>query len=128
MELAGGELVGMEVIEPDRSMLVVSARGYGKRTANAAYNLQNRGGQGVINLRVTEKNGEVVGFRQVSDDDGILLITDSGRLIRTNARELREMGRATQGVKLMDLDESERIVDLAAIIESDDDDEEDEPS
>ncbi len=118
MELAGSELVGMEVISEDQSILVVSDRGFGKRTPTSAYRPQRRGGQGVINFKVTEKTGLVVGFRQVSDDDEILLMTDSGRLIRIRAKEIREMGRATQGVKLMDLNASEKVVDVAVLAES----------
>jgi DNA gyrase subunit A len=72
----------------------------------------------VINVRITEKNGEVVVFRQVSEDDEILLITNTGRLIRLAVAEIREMGRSTQGVKLMDLNDDEEIVDAAVVAES----------
>jgi DNA gyrase subunit A len=122
MDLAGSVLVGMDTIDEGASMLVVTRKGFGKRTASSEYRVQGRGGQGVLNVRITEKNGEVVAFRQVRDDDEVLLITNTGRLIRLKVREIREMGRSTQGVKLMDLDSSEEIVDVAVVAESDEED------
>jgi DNA gyrase subunit A len=120
MKVDEGELVGMDVIGEDQSILVVTEKGFGKRSLNTEYRVQNRGGKGVINVRITKRNGNVVGFRQVSDEDDILLITDSGRLIRMSVSEISTKGRATQGVKLMDLNKDERIVDLAVLVESDD--------
>ncbi|MEJ5364485.1 MAG: DNA gyrase subunit A [Desulfosoma sp.] len=122
MDLAGSVLVGMDTIDEGASMLVVTRKGFGKRTASSEYRVQGRGGQGVLNVRITEKNGEVVAFRQVRDDDEVLLITNTGRLIRLKVQEIREMGRSTQGVKLMDLDTSEEIVDVAVVAESDEED------
>jgi DNA gyrase subunit A len=118
------ELVGMDVIGNDQSMLVVTAKGFGKRSANSEYRVQGRGGKGVINLRITERNGEVVGFRQVTEDDQVILITDKGRLIRTNLAEVSMKGRVTQGVKLMDLLDDEKVVDMTVFIESEEADEE----
>ncbi len=119
MELAGSTLVGMDTIEEGSSMLVVTRKGFGKRTSSSEYRVQGRGGQGVLNLRITEKNGEVVALRQVREDDEVLLITNTGRLIRLRIQDIREMGRSTQGVKLMDLDASEEIVDVAVVAEAD---------
>ncbi|ROQ90836.1 DNA gyrase subunit A [Desulfosoma caldarium] len=119
MKLAGSTLVGMDTIEEGSSMLVVTRKGFGKRTASSEYRVQGRGGQGVLNLRVTDKNGEVVAFRQVHHDDEVLLITNTGRLIRLKVQDIREMGRSTQGVKLMDLGASEEIVDVAVVAELD---------
>jgi DNA gyrase subunit A len=124
MELAGSELIGMDLLSDDYAVLVVTERGYGKRTPAAAYKVQRRGGHGVINIRVTEKNGEVVAFRQVSEEDEILIITNSGRLIRIAVSEIREMGRATQGVKLMDVGDAEKVVDVAVLVESEEEREE----
>jgi len=124
MDVGGSELVGMDIIGHDQSMLVVTAKGFGKRSGNSEYRLQGRGGKGVINLRITERNGEVVGFRQVTDEEQVILITDKGRLIRTNVAEVSMKGRVTQGVKLMDLLEDERVVDMTVVIESDEPDEE----
>ncbi len=118
MNLDGSELVGMDIIEPGKSMLVVTEKGFGKRTQNEDYRPQSRGGKGVMNLRITERNGNVVGFRQVCDESQILMITDRGRLIRIPAEQVRKIGRVTQGVKLMGLDETERIVDLEVLQES----------
>jgi DNA gyrase subunit A len=124
MDVGDSELVGMDIIGHDQSMLVVTAKGFGKRSGNSEYRLQGRGGKGVINLRITERNGEVVGFRQVTDEEQVILITDKGRLIRTNVAEVSMKGRVTQGVKLMDLLEDERVVDMTVVIESDEPDEE----
>ena len=120
MDVDESELVGMDIIGEQQSILVVTERGFGKRTSNAQYRLQGRGGKGVINLRITERNGPVVNFRQVTDEDQVILITDKGRLIRTNVAEISMKGRLTQGVKLMDLDEDEKVVDLTVVMESED--------
>jgi DNA gyrase subunit A len=120
MNLDGSELVGMDIIGENQSILVVTEKGFGKRTTSDAYRLQGRAGKGLINLRVTEKNGSVVGFCQISDDEGVLLITNTGRLIRISASEINTKGRVVQGVKLMDLEEGESIVDIAVLAESED--------
>jgi len=124
MNLDGSQLVGMDVIGDDRSILVVTEKGFGKRTLNGEYRPQSRGGKGVINIRIAERIGSVVGFRQVSDEDDIMLITDNGRLIRMAVAETNPRGRVTQGVKLMGLNEGERIVDMAVLAESEDNGEE----
>jgi DNA gyrase subunit A len=120
MNLDGSELVGMDIIEMDRTILVVTEKGFGKRTSADAYKLQGRAGKGLINLRVTERNGDVVGFCQISDQEGVLLITNTGRLIRISASEINTRGRVTQGVKLMDLEEGEMVVDIAVLSEPED--------
>jgi DNA gyrase subunit A len=119
MKLDGSVLVGMDVIDDGKSMLVITEKGFGKRTPTEAYRCQSRGGKGVLNIRVTERNGEVVGFGQVAEEEGIMLITDRGRLIRIPVRQVSKVGRVTQGVKLMDLDEGEKVVDVAVLAESD---------
>ncbi len=119
MNLDESELVGMDVIDEGKSILVITEKGFGKRTPAEEYRCQNRGGKGVLNIRVTERNGNVVGFRQVAEDEEILMITDSGRIIRTPVAQISKIGRVTQGVKLMGLDEGESIVDLAVLAESD---------
>jgi len=120
MNLDGSQLVGMDVIDPGKSMLVVTENGFGKRTPNEDYRSQSRGGKGVLNIRITERNGDVIGFRQVAEEDDILLITDRGRLIRVPIAEMRKIGRVTQGVRLMGLDEGEKVVDITVLAESDD--------
>jgi DNA gyrase subunit A len=117
MDLDGGELVGMDIIGQKDYILVITEKGFGKRTLSETYRPQGRGGKGVINLKTTERNGNVVGFRQVDDEDSVILITDRGRLIRTLASGISVMGRATQGVKVMDLHEDERVVDLAVALQ-----------
>lgn len=120
MNLDGSELVGMDVIDAGKSILVITEKGFGKRTLEEAYRCQSRGGKGVLNVRVTDKNGSVVGFRQVGEEEEILIITDRGRLIRMPAAQVSKIGRVTQGVKLMVLDEGEQVMDLAISAEPDD--------
>jgi len=119
MNLDGSRLVGMDVIDEGKSILVVTEKGFGKRTPSEAYRPQSRGGKGVMNIRVTEKIGNVIGFGQVGEDAEIIMITDRGRLIRVPVRQISKTGRVTQGVKLMDLGEGERLVDAAVLAESD---------
>jgi DNA gyrase subunit A len=118
MNLDGSQLVGMDVIDEGKSILVVTEKGFGKRTPNEVYRPQGRAGKGVMNVRVTERNGEVIAFRQVGEDDEILLITDRGRLIRCPVAQISKIGRVTQGVKLIGLDEGEKLSDLAVLEDS----------
>jgi DNA gyrase subunit A len=120
MNVKGSELVGMDVIDPLKCMLVVTEKGFGKRTLEESYRCQGRGGQGVLNIKVTERNGPVVGFRQVGEDNGIMLITDGGRLIRMPVSQISKIGRVTQGVKLIGLPEGEKVVDLTVLDETED--------
>ncbi len=120
MNLDGGRLVGMDVIDEGKCILVVTEKGFGKRTPEDAYRCQSRGGKGVLNIRVTERNGSVVGFRQVGEDQQILMITDHGRLIRIPVVQVSKIGRVTQGVKMMGLNEGEKVVDVTVLAESED--------
>ncbi|NSW86296.1 MAG: DNA gyrase subunit A [Syntrophobacteraceae bacterium] len=119
MNIDGSHLVGMDVIDEGKSILVVTENGFGKRTPENAYRCQSRGGKGVLNIRVSDRNGSVVGFRQVGEDEEVLIITDHGRLIRIPVFQISKIGRVTQGVKLMGLNEGERVVDIAVLAESD---------
>ena len=121
---ADDEVVSLAVLNPDESLLTVSSLGYGKRSSMDAYRLQSRAGKGVITIRTTDKTGEVVGVREVTDDDHLMLITDSGRVIRLRMRELRTIGRNTQGVRLFDVDPQERVVSLALLAEDEEEDRE----
>ena len=114
---ADDEVVSLAVLNPDESLLTVSSLGYGKRSSMDAYRLQSRAGKGVITIRTTDKTGEVVGVREVTDEDHLMLITDSGRMIRLRMRELRTIGRNTQGVRLFGVDPQERVVSLALLAE-----------
>lgn len=109
-------VVDMVVIEPGMSVLTVCENGYGKRTDVEEYRLTHRGGKGVINIRATERNGPVVALRAVTDDDSLILITAGGNLMRMPLDELREIGRATQGVRLIRLDEGDKVVAVARVV------------
>jgi DNA gyrase subunit A len=115
----GDRVVGMEELDPQCQVLTVTARGYGKRTPIEEYRRQGRGGLGIINLKVTPKTGEVVGVRSVTPAEGLMLITQEGMIIRLNVSGVREVGRSTQGVKLMNLDPEDRIVAVAKLAEKD---------
>jgi DNA gyrase subunit A len=98
-------------------MLTVAEKGYGKRTPLAEYRVTSRGGKGVINLKSTDRNGGVVAALQVREDSDVMIITGHGKVIRVHAGEIREAGRSTQGVRLLRLDEGDRIAAAAAILE-----------
>jgi len=115
----GDRVVAMEELDPHGQVLTVTERGYGKRTPVADYRLQGRGGLGIINLKVSPKTGEVVGVRYVTPDEGLMLITQEGMIIRLNVSGVREVGRSAQGVKLMNLDENDCIVAVAKLAERD---------
>ena len=118
--LAGGdEVVGMEVIHPASTVLTVTANGYGKRTRIEDYRVQRRGGQGIINIKTTARNGSVVGVTQVIDSDDVMLITDAGKVLRCPVAGISTMGRATQGVRVMHLATDEKLVTVARLAEGD---------
>jgi DNA gyrase subunit A len=100
-------------------MLTVAEKGYGKRTPLAEYRVTSRGGKGVINLKSTDRNGPVVAALQVREDSDVMIITGHGKVIRVHSGEIREAGRSTQGVRLLRLDEGDRIAAAAAILEED---------
>ena len=109
-------VVGMEVVDPGATILTVTENGYGKRSELDEYRLTARGGVGVKTCRITDKTGPVVAVRQVADDDDVMLITDGGMVIRTRVKGISVMGRATQGVRLIDLKPGERVVGLARLV------------
>ncbi|MBM4256750.1 MAG: DNA gyrase subunit A [Deltaproteobacteria bacterium] len=113
-------VVSLETINKEATLLTVSARGYGKRSDVDGYRVQSRGGKGVITMRTTDKTGEVVSVRQVKDDDHLMLVTDTGRIIRLRMAELRIIGRNTQGVRLLNTSPDERVVSLALLAEKED--------
>jgi DNA gyrase subunit A len=113
----GDDVVSANVIEEKTSLLTVTEKGLGKRTNIEEYPVHGRGGKGVISIRVVEKGGNAVGLIQVKDEDEIVLITNSGMVIRLTARNISVLGRNTQGVKLMDLDPEDRIVSIGRVIE-----------
>ena len=146
MDLAKGDyLVGMEPVQPDFEiikkeskldtqnldeleneaikesltslMLTVSEKGFGKRTPLAEYRITSRGGKGVINLKSTDRNGPVVAALQVTEESDVMIITEYGKVIRVHANEIREAGRSTQGVRLLRLEEGDKIAAAASILE-----------
>ena len=120
IELAeGDEVVGLARTEPERSwVLAVCERGYGKRTELEEFRKIHRGGKGVILIDCSERNGPVVGIALVKDEDEVMLITDRGQTIRTPVSEIRETGRNAQGVKVMSVDEGERVVAIEPVGEA----------
>ena len=113
----GDAVVGMEILRPQGTLLTATENGFGKRTAIEEYRVQSRGGKGLITLKVTEKTGAIVGVAQVSEGDDVMLVTDSGKIIRMAVDEIRVIGRNTQGVRLIGLQESERVASLARLAE-----------
>jgi len=101
-------------------VLTVSANGYGKRTKVADFRPQGRGGIGIIAMDASERNGNVVNLSLITPDAELVAVTDAGQLIRTKVAEIRLAGRNTQGVRVIRLDENERVVDVGLIAESDD--------
>ncbi|HEY8495044.1 MAG TPA: DNA gyrase subunit A [Myxococcota bacterium] len=113
------QVVGMEILEPGNTILSVTQNGYGKRTPLEDYRLQKRGGQGIITIRTSERNGPVIGVAQVTEEDDVMLITDGGKVLRCRVSGISTMGRATQGVTLMDLAPGEKLVSIARLAERD---------
>jgi len=128
VELEDGDaVVGMTPTDPERDqVLAVCERGYGKRTPLEDFRVQNRGGKGIILIDCSERNGPVVGLALVKTGDEMVLITDRGQTIRTSVNDIRETGRNAQGVRLMNVDEDERIVAMEIVGERSDDEGQDE--
>ena len=106
----GDRVVEMEVLSGKPDILAVTANGYGKRTAVPEYRLQGRGGSGIINIRTTQRNGLVVGSTEIGDEDQVLMITSHGKIIRMDASDISRIGRATQGVRLIQLEDQDQVV------------------
>jgi DNA gyrase subunit A len=113
----GDEAVAMEVVSDDATLLTVCEKGFGKRTEVGEYRRQSRGGIGLKNVQTSERNGLVIGLACVTADHELLLVTEQGQIIRMKAGDLRPIGRDTQGVRLMDLAEGDRLVSLATLSE-----------
>ena len=115
----GDEVIGMDTLKPNAEVLTVTAEGYGKRTETGEYRLQTRGGKGLINLKVTEKTGDVIGLRVVHPDQELMLITAGGIVIRTNISDISVISRNTQGVKLMDTADGDVVASMAVLDQKD---------
>lgn len=120
---AKDRLVGMDVIAADRSeiLITVTEKGFGKRTPASEYNLQTRGGMGTITIKTTPQKGQVVGVLKVTEEDRLMLITNTGRLIMFKVSEVSVRHRNTGGVKLIEVGEGEVVVAVAPVGETDED-------
>jgi DNA gyrase subunit A len=112
----GDEVVGMVIAPEDKKLLTVTENGYGKKTLISEYRLISRGGKGVINIQCSERNGPVSAVRTVNDDDELMFITKKGIIIRTDSTGISTIGRNTQGVRLMKLDEGDKVVSATNIV------------
>ena len=110
----GDEVVSLEILNTD-AVLTISKNGYGKRTAIKNYRKTTRAGKGVINLKVSQKTGEVVTTISVNDNDSIIITTGKGMVIRTSLKNIRVMGRAAQGVRIVKLQEGDYVTDLIRV-------------
>ncbi len=116
----GNEVKGMEIVRDDSTILTVTENGYGKRSTLEDYRSQGRGGKGIITIKITEKNGRVIGMAQVAEEDEIILITTNGKVLRIRARDISVQGRNTQGVRLFDIDEGDKVISFAKVAERED--------
>ena len=116
-------VIGMVIIQPqvEASILTVTERGFGKRTLATEYRTKGRAGHGVISIKVNERNGSAVSFHQVKESDEIMIMTSEGKILRTKVEDLRDIGRNAQGVRLIDMEDADRVVDVAKLAESADD-------
>jgi DNA gyrase subunit A len=115
------EVVAMEVVREGGTLLTVAQNGYGKRTELDEYRLQSRGGVGIINIQTSDRNGKVVGIAYVHDDDELMIISQQGMILRMRAGDVRAIGRATQGVRLIEMEEGDEVVAIAKLAEKEGD-------
>jgi len=121
MDLADKDyLVGMEVVDKDGLILSIAENGYGKRTPLEDYRLTARGGKGVINMKTTGKTGKVVGILSVKEDSEIIIVSQNGKIIRIESSTIRQVGRSSQGVRLVSLDEGDKVAAASVIPETED--------
>ncbi len=114
-------VIGAIVVRREATLLVVTDKGYGKRSNLSDYRITNRGGKGVITVRTGEKNGNLIAMMEVNDKDELVIISNKGMVIRQSVKDLRVMGRATQGVRVIRLNEGDSIADIAKVVVEDDD-------
>jgi DNA gyrase subunit A len=115
-------VVAMETVRPGGTLLTVTERGFGKRTEIEEYRVQSRGGVGIINIATSDRNGRVVGVAYVQEGDQLLLITQQGMILRMQANTVRAIGRATQGVRLIDIESEDKVVSVARLVEREEED------
>lgn len=112
----GDDVIGMQIADDSKTLLTVTENGFGKRTRISEYRLINRGGVGVINIQCTDRNGDVVAVKTVSDDDELILISQNGIIIRVAVKGIPAIGRNTQGVRMMRLEKQDKVRDAAKIV------------
>ncbi|HEX7071082.1 MAG TPA: DNA gyrase C-terminal beta-propeller domain-containing protein, partial [Rhodothermales bacterium] len=120
----GDQVVAMEVVRQGGTLLTVTENGYGKRTEIDEYRMQSRGGLGIINIQTSDRNGRVVGVAYVVSGDELMLVTQQGKVIRMSTDDIRVIGRATQGVRLIETEENDKVVSIARLEEEDEQPEE----
>ena len=120
----GDEVIGMIVVKREGTVLVATEKGYGKRTSILEYRVQNRAGKGIITVKTTDKVGKMVEMLEVVDSDDLMIITDKGVMIRQSVKDIRTIGRNTQGVRLLKLDDGASISSITKVMEKEDDTEE----
>ena len=111
----GDEVIAADVVQEGAQILTVSERGYGKRTPLEEYRLQGRAGKGIIDIKTEGRNGHVVGMLQIRQGDDILVVTTKGKLIRMHAEDVRLQGRNTMGVRMIDLDDDDKVGSIARV-------------
>ena len=116
---SGDEVVSMTAVRPGGTLLTVTAKGYGKQTALEEYRVQSRGGVGIINIHTSKRNGEVAGVACVEHQDELMLVTQHGKILRMDTRDIRPIGRVTQGVRLIEIDDEDKVVSIARLVEKD---------
>jgi DNA gyrase subunit A len=112
----GDQVIAMQIVQPKASLLTVTELGFGKRTETEEYRLQSRGGKGIISIKVTKKNGAVVGAKTVTDQDEVMLISHEGMMVRCPVKDVRSTGRATQGVRLINIKGKDRVASVASVV------------
>ena len=122
INLDGGVLVGMEIAHDDELILTVTEKGYGKKTPTSEYRITNRGGKGVKTVNITDKNGSIVSFKSVDNNNDVMIITDSGIVIRLDVGKISTMSRVTQGVRLINLKEKSVVSSVSVVDKEETDD------
>ena len=121
IDLGGSKVIGAEVITDNEEVLIVTEKGYGKKTPIGDYRLTHRGSKGVKALNVTEKNGMLVALKAVTGIEDLMIITDSGIIMRMSMEQISTLGRATQGVRLIKLKDDQKVATVAVVIDDDED-------
>lgn len=122
INLDGSVLVGMEIAREDDYVLVVTENGYGKKTSISEYRVTNRGGKGVKTLNITEKNGVITAFKTVDNTKDLIIVTNEGIIIRLSVDKISEMSRVTQGVKLINLRDGQKVSSISLVDRDEDND------